>query len=73
MTDRHAGYIVTLDRDIRDDDAQPILDALRMIQGVIDVHPVVADTPLMMAQARADVEWRKRIVAMLIPEGTENP
>lgn len=43
MTDRHAGYIVTLADDIREDDAVHTISALKMIKGVISVQPVVAD------------------------------
>ena len=44
MTDRQAGYVVTLERDIRDDDAARIIDALGMIKGVLTVTPIGADT-----------------------------
>lgn len=33
MTDRHAGYIVTLAADIREDDAEHIINAIRMVKG----------------------------------------
>jgi hypothetical protein len=42
MTDRHAGYIVALAEDIREDDAQFIITAISMIKGVLEVQPVVA-------------------------------
>ncbi len=61
MTDRHAAYIVVLGDDIREDDAQPILTALRMVKGVASVEPVVADWNLHIAQSRANQEWRDRI------------
>jgi hypothetical protein len=32
MTDRHAGYIATLAEDVREDDAEPILTALRIAE-----------------------------------------
>lgn len=43
MTDRIRGVYVTFDKDYRDDDAEPILDAIRMIKGVVDVSPHVTD------------------------------
>jgi len=43
MTTRHSGYLVTLEKDKREDDAEYILNAIRMIKGVISVKPVVAD------------------------------
>lgn len=65
MTDRHAGYIVVLDVDLRDDDAEPILNALRMISGVQSVEPIVADLDLHIAQSRADAAWQQRILGLL--------
>jgi hypothetical protein len=32
MTDRLHGLIVTLDQDIRDNDAQPLIDAIRAVR-----------------------------------------
>ena len=65
MTDRHAAYIVTLDQDIREDDAEAILNALRMVKHVLSVEPVVADYGQHIAERRADDAWRKRIYGML--------
>lgn len=61
MTDRHAAYIVTLKEDIREDDAELILNALRMIKGVASVEPIVADYNLHIAQTRVDAEWREKL------------
>lgn len=43
MTDRHAGYVVALDKNMREDDAQAILSAISMIRGVLAVKPVESD------------------------------
>lgn len=43
MTNRHSAYVVVLDHDIREDDAQVLISALRMLRGVVDVQPVVTD------------------------------
>lgn len=45
MTDRHSGYVITLDRDIREDDAERVVTALRQIRGVVDVQPIGAADP----------------------------
>lgn len=42
MTDRYSGFVVVLSNDTRDDDAQAIQTALRMVQGVARVEPVVS-------------------------------
>jgi len=41
MTDRLKGLVVALDRDIRDDDAQAIIDAIFMIKGVLAISPSI--------------------------------
>jgi hypothetical protein len=61
MTDHHAGYVVALDHNIREDDAQAVLAALSMVKGVIGVEPVEADLSLQVAQMRADSEIRTRL------------
>ncbi len=41
MTDRIKGYLVTLEGDFRDDDAEHIQSAIQMIKGVYKVkHPL---------------------------------
>lgn len=65
MTDRHAGYVVVLDDDIREDDAQFVINALRMVKGVVAVEPVAGDHQLLIAQQRVRAEARERVVALL--------
>jgi hypothetical protein len=65
VTDRHSAYIVILKDDIREDDAEPTINALRMIQGVASVEPVVATYEQMVAYGRANHEWHMRILQML--------
>jgi hypothetical protein len=52
MTDRLAGYIVTLAEDVRVDDAEDITKAIGMVKGVSSVKPIVADLQLHMAEDR---------------------
>ncbi len=61
MTDRHGGYIVTLCEDIRDDDAEPNLTALRMVSGVLSVTPLVTDSTHSMARERVRREYRDKV------------
>jgi hypothetical protein len=53
MTDRHAGYLVVLNADLRDDDAAPTVAALLQIKGVLAVEPVVASAAVQIAESRA--------------------
>jgi hypothetical protein len=57
VTDRHAGYVVVLDHDIREDDAETILSAIRMVKGVQDVVPIVSDFAVHIAESRARTEY----------------
>ena len=44
MTDRLKGLTVALTHDVRDDDAQCIIDAILMIKGVANVTTQIADS-----------------------------
>lgn len=65
MTDRLAGFIVTLEQDVRVDDAEATLSAVRQIKGVISVQPVVADVALAMAEERARMEITSKVYEAL--------
>lgn len=66
MTDRHAGYLVTLDGDVREDDSCEILTALNMIKGVISVTPVPASPALdHIARSRRDRDWEATLLTLL--------
>jgi hypothetical protein len=65
MTDRHAGYVVVLKDDIREDDAEHVINALRMVKGVLNVEPIVSDLELYIAERRAAEVWRTKLREML--------
>lgn len=65
MTDRYAGFLVTLTDDVREDDAEAILTALRMVRGVATVEPVGANVDLQLATTRAKSELREKVWAFL--------
>lgn len=65
MTDRHTGYIVTLSEEIREDDAEAILNALRMVKHVISVDPIVADGSDFTSTVRANRKWQDKIFALV--------
>jgi hypothetical protein len=58
VTDRHSAYIVTLAEDIREDDAEAVLIALRMVSGVPSVKPLAASWEVHVAGERRDSQWR---------------
>lgn len=66
MTTRYSGYVVTLAKDIREDDADAVISALRMVRGVISVDPVVADVmPAAIATTRRDITWQEHLVNVI--------
>lgn len=65
MTDRHAGYIVVLDKDSRSDNAEATLNALRMVRGVLSVEPVVSNIEVHIAEERAKRELLTKIYDFL--------
>lgn len=67
MSVRFAGVVVTFEGDIRDDDAEATLAALRQIKGVLTVEAVVADVPLHMAEQRARFALERQLWAVLHP------
>lgn len=65
MTDRASGLIVALDKDIRVDDVEPLINAIKCLQHVVGVTVSVADSSTMLARMRVDAEWREKILKLL--------
>jgi hypothetical protein len=61
MTDRIHSFTVVLDENIRDDDVQPVIDAIKMIKHVLSVTSHVADAEAYMAESRAKMELRQKL------------
>lgn len=68
MTDRLHSLTVVLERDIRDDDAEPILAAIRMIRGVQSVTGQVADIDSHIAESRARRELGEKLFQVIYPD-----
>lgn len=65
MTDRLNAIIVVLDRDTREDDAEPILEAIRQLKGVISVTGNVTDLSDHAARQLAKHEIKMQIFSLL--------
>lgn len=61
MTDRYKGFIVALKNDMRDDDAQRVIEAIEMIQGVLSVKPLISTSEDGIAEMRAKQELLSKI------------
>ena len=68
MTDRYIAFTVVLDREVREDDAEPILKAIAMIKGVREVVPLVADPGIYWAKETARHELGQQLFGILYPK-----
>lgn len=57
MTDRIHSLTVVLDHNIRSDDIEPIIEAIKLLRCVQEVVPHVADHTAYMAESRAKQMW----------------
>jgi hypothetical protein len=67
MTDRLKGCLVLFDSDIRDDDALPLMDAIRQLRGVASAVSSVCTSDDWMNRERVRQELVERIWAALKP------
>jgi hypothetical protein len=65
MTDRINALTVVLDHDYREDDIEPLIQAIAQLRGVLRVKAHVADPSNAVAQSRADEKWRQRLYDLL--------
>lgn len=61
MTDRLKGVIVTFEADIREDDAQEIINAILMIKGVVDVTTSIRSHDDIMNRTRIASELKTKV------------
>ena len=55
MTNRISSFLVVLDEDISEEEANQVLAVLRMLKGVISVTPNVVDVQDMVARERVRI------------------
>lgn len=65
MTDRYNYLTVALEQDIRSDDAEKLIIAIRMMRGVADVAPNVVDGTSWTAEQRVCLSVRRQIMDLL--------
>ena len=68
MTDRYNYLIVALERNIRSDDCQPLIDAIKMLHGVLDVTPRTEDPSGYTTEMRVREEMRKKVWEIFYPK-----
>jgi len=60
MTDRLKGLIVTFESSIREDDAEAIINAIKMVKGVASVTPSVDNVDDMINRQRVKNDLRTK-------------
>ncbi len=66
MTDRINAVIVVLEENIRIDECDHLLNAIRCLRGVLKVEPHVANADSYIAEMRAKTELFNRMHALLL-------
>lgn len=64
MTKYHS-LTVVLEKDIDTEDSKPIIEAIKMIKGVLSVKGNVSDANSMMAEARAHQKYKMKLIDLL--------
>lgn len=65
MTNRYCSFIVVLDQDLRQDDAQVLVDAIKLLRGVLTVTPLAADANYQTAELRARIDLNEKLLKIL--------
>jgi hypothetical protein len=76
MTDRLQGFLVVLDRDIRDDDAEPIKAAIEQIKHVARVDPMPVNAQDHLTRCKVAMQIHNQLLKVVTdyykPEGEED-
>lgn len=68
MTDRYNALIVVLEQDMRDDDAEALLGAIRQLRGVLSVTGNVADIGSHISDERAKHVLGQKLWGVIYPK-----
>lgn len=66
MTDRLIGCTVVFDKDIREDDAEVLLQSIRCLKRVVKVEPVISDSASALAEMRATQNFIEKTYEFLV-------
>lgn len=61
MSDRHHSYTVVLEHVLKDEDSDEVIQAIKMVKGVADVVPHVADGGFYIAREQAKSDLRRKM------------
>ncbi len=61
MSDRVKGFIITLEKDVRLDDVELLMQTIRYMRGVANVEPSLVDSSDWINQKRVKTELREKM------------
>ena len=61
MTDRVKGFTVTLEKDIRIDDVETLMNSIKMLRGIASVTPSITTSGDHMNREMVAMEYRKKM------------
>ena len=68
MSDRLNGLTVVLEQDIREEEARPLIDAIKQMRGVLNVQPLVVNFEIHLAESRVRRELGQKLWEVLYPK-----
>lgn len=68
MTDRLKGVWVAFEKDIREDDAEPLIAAIKQLRGVLAVESCIADHADWIALERTRRELGQKLIEVVWPK-----
>lgn len=68
MTDRYNALVVTLEKDTRDDDAEFLINAIKMLKGVLSVKGNISDFEQHTAEERVRAELGQKLLDVIYPD-----
>jgi len=71
MTDRYNYLTVVLERNLRDDDAEGLINAIKMLRGVLEVKPNIANAADFLAETRARQDIGEKLWGVLYPKNKD--
>ena len=67
MSDRYSGLLVVLEKDMREDDAKPLIEAILMLKGVLQVTPHFQNIDEYIAEGRIKIEFAQKVMNVFYP------
>jgi DICT domain-containing protein len=65
MSDRYNYLVVVLEKDLKDEDAEPLIEAIKCFRGVLTVEPNVSDPASHFAEDRVRSEFMEKLLRVL--------